>query len=265
MADQFWGGRSGTFTDPHGYQWTILRASQINGCSACVDSGTCYARQGGESDERLFAVAAWRDSPYFTAAERAALALAEAVTRLSDRTDPVPDEIWDEAARHYDEPALAALVLSIAVTMLKARVKAGRLVVDEPTDLPEGTEVELLPLESWRLAHRGRPRCSAPSSEGLGRRRQGRSARRRGRYPSRTSVALKNRRIRFTATAQEHVRREKAWWLANRDHTDVFTGRSSRRFQVPEPSTLSLPFPAFAASTSGESPPISITRSMIPE
>src|SRR5712691_8114090 len=101
-------------------------------------------------------------------------------------------------------------------------------------------------------------RCSAPSSEGLGRRRQGRSARRRGRYPSRTSVALKNRRICFTATAQEHVRREKAWWLANRDHTDVFTGRSSRRFQVPEPSTLSLPFPAFAASTSGESPPISI-------
>jgi len=93
-----------------------LRASQINGCSVCVDSGTCYARQGGDSDERLLAVAAWRDSPSFTAAERAALALAEAVTRLSDRTDPVPDEIWNEAARHYDEPALAALVLSIAMT-----------------------------------------------------------------------------------------------------------------------------------------------------
>src|SRR5580698_9464106 len=80
-----------------------LRASQINGCSFCVDSGSKQAKQAGESDERLFAVAAWRESPYFTAAERAALALAECVTRLSDRADPVPDDIWDEAARHYDE------------------------------------------------------------------------------------------------------------------------------------------------------------------
>jgi AhpD family alkylhydroperoxidase len=93
-----------------------LRASQINGCSACVDAGPRYARKAGESDERLFAVAAWRDAPYFTDAERAALALTEALTRLSDRSDPVPDAIWDEAARHYDEPALAALVLSIATT-----------------------------------------------------------------------------------------------------------------------------------------------------
>jgi AhpD family alkylhydroperoxidase len=93
-----------------------LRASQINGCHACVESGTCYARQGGESDERLFAVAGWRSAHCFTDAERAALALAESVTRLSDQTDPVPDEIWNEAARYYDEPALAALVLSIATT-----------------------------------------------------------------------------------------------------------------------------------------------------
>jgi AhpD family alkylhydroperoxidase len=93
-----------------------LRASQINGCSYCVDGGTRYARKSGESDERLFAVAAWRDAPYFTDAERAALALTEAVTRLSDRTDPVPDEVWDEAARHYDERALAALILAIAAT-----------------------------------------------------------------------------------------------------------------------------------------------------
>ncbi|MGH3857604.1 MAG: carboxymuconolactone decarboxylase family protein [Pseudonocardiaceae bacterium] len=93
-----------------------LRASQINGCSACVDSGTRGARKAGETDERLFAVAAWRDAPYFTDAERAALALTEAVTRLSDQTDPVPDEIWEEAARHYDEPALAALILAIATT-----------------------------------------------------------------------------------------------------------------------------------------------------
>lgn len=93
-----------------------LRASQINGCSVCVDSGARHAKKAGEFDERLFAVAAWREAPYFTDAERAALALTEAATRLSDRADPVPDEIWDEAARHYNERALAALILSIATT-----------------------------------------------------------------------------------------------------------------------------------------------------
>src|ERR671938_1432836 len=91
-----------------------LRASQINGCSVCVDMHAKGARKAGESEERLFAVAAWRDTPYFSDAERAALALTECVTRLSDRADPVPDEIWKEAARHYDEPALAALVIAIA-------------------------------------------------------------------------------------------------------------------------------------------------------
>src|SRR5437660_10407055 len=91
-----------------------LRASQINSCSFCVDSGARNAKKAGETDERLFAVAAWRDAPYFTDAERAALALTEAVTRLNDRADPVPDDVWDEAARHYDEPALAALILAIA-------------------------------------------------------------------------------------------------------------------------------------------------------
>jgi AhpD family alkylhydroperoxidase len=91
-----------------------LRASQINGCSLCVDMHPRMLKKAGETDERLFAVAAWRDVPYFTDAERAALALTEAVTRLSDRSDPVPDEVWNEAARHYDEPALAALILSIA-------------------------------------------------------------------------------------------------------------------------------------------------------
>jgi AhpD family alkylhydroperoxidase len=99
-----------------------LRASQINGCSSCVDAGPRYARQAGESDERLFAVAAWRDAPYFTDAARAALALTEALTRLGDRTDPVPDAIWNEAARHYDEPALAALALSIATTVVFNRL-----------------------------------------------------------------------------------------------------------------------------------------------
>ena len=90
-----------------------LRTSQINGCSVCLGAAV-KAGNGGETAERLFTLAAWRDTPYFTDAERAALALAEAVTRLSDRTDPVPDEIWDEAAGHYDEKQLAALVLWIA-------------------------------------------------------------------------------------------------------------------------------------------------------
>lgn len=99
-----------------------LRASQINGCSYCVDTGACSARKEGEADERLFAVAAWREAPYFTDAERAALALAEAATRLADRSDPVPDEVWEEAARHYDEKGLAALVLMIATTNLFNRI-----------------------------------------------------------------------------------------------------------------------------------------------
>jgi AhpD family alkylhydroperoxidase len=90
-----------------------LRASQINGCSVCVDMHARMLKKAGETDERFYAVSAWRDAPYFTDAERAALALTEAVTRLSDRTDPVPDEIWNEAARHYSERELAALVLAI--------------------------------------------------------------------------------------------------------------------------------------------------------
>jgi AhpD family alkylhydroperoxidase len=93
-----------------------LRVSQINGCSACVDGGSRTAKKGGETDERLFAVAAWRHAPSFSEAERAALALGEAATRLADRPDPVPDAIWNEAARHYDEKGLAALVLWIALT-----------------------------------------------------------------------------------------------------------------------------------------------------
>ena len=99
-----------------------MRVSQINGCGFCVDFGARNARKAGETDERLFATAAWRDTPYFTDAERAALALAEAVTRLSDREDPVPDAIWNEAARHYDERRLATLVLWISLTNVWNRV-----------------------------------------------------------------------------------------------------------------------------------------------
>ena len=99
-----------------------LRASQINGCSACVHGGVHTARKAGETDDRLATVAAWREAPYFTDAERAALALTEAATRLADRPDPVPDDIWDEAAKHYDERGLAALVLTIATTNLFNRL-----------------------------------------------------------------------------------------------------------------------------------------------
>jgi AhpD family alkylhydroperoxidase len=99
-----------------------LRASQINGCSFCVDGGVKSAKKNGESDERLHAVAAWRETPYFTDAERAALALTESVTRLADRPDAVSDEVWDEAAKHYDERGLAGLILYIATTNLFNRL-----------------------------------------------------------------------------------------------------------------------------------------------
>jgi AhpD family alkylhydroperoxidase len=99
-----------------------VRVSQINGCSLCVDLHSRMLKKLGESDTRIFALAAWREAPYYTEAERAALALAEAATRLSDRADPVGDDIWSEAARHFDESALSALVMSIAVTNLWNRL-----------------------------------------------------------------------------------------------------------------------------------------------
>ncbi len=110
--------------DPATLELVHLRVSQINGCSACVDSGARPARKTGETEERLATVAAWREAPYFSDAERAALALAEAATRLADRPDPVPDEIWDAAAGQYDEKGLAAIVLMIAVTNLFNRLNA---------------------------------------------------------------------------------------------------------------------------------------------
>lgn len=91
-----------------------LRSSQINSCGRCVDLHAKHARELGESEERLHAVAVWREAPYFTEAERAALALAECVTRLSDQTDPVPDAVWNEAARYYSEAQLMALIVSVA-------------------------------------------------------------------------------------------------------------------------------------------------------
>jgi AhpD family alkylhydroperoxidase len=99
-----------------------LRASQINGCSVCVDMHAKGARRSGESEERIYAVAAWRETPYFSDAERAALALTESLTRLADRADQVPDAIWDAAAEHFDEPQLGALVLDIGLVNLWNRL-----------------------------------------------------------------------------------------------------------------------------------------------
>ena len=99
-----------------------LRASQINGCGVCVDMHSRALKKLGEKDERIFAASAWRETPYYSEAERAALALTEATSRLSDRADPVPDDVWNEATRHYDETTLAALVVSIGAINLWNRV-----------------------------------------------------------------------------------------------------------------------------------------------
>ncbi|GAA2859386.1 carboxymuconolactone decarboxylase family protein [Streptosporangium fragile] len=91
-----------------------LRVSQINGCAFCVDLHSHDLKEAGESDERLFAVTVWREAPFFTDAERAALALAEEATRLADRGEAVPDHVWEEAAAHYEPETLAALVVAIS-------------------------------------------------------------------------------------------------------------------------------------------------------
>jgi AhpD family alkylhydroperoxidase len=90
-----------------------MRASQINGCAVCLDLHSRSDFYAKDTEPRNLTLAAWRDSPFFTDPERAALALTEAVTRL-DAANPVPDEIWAEAARHYDETALAALLIAIS-------------------------------------------------------------------------------------------------------------------------------------------------------
>lgn len=91
-----------------------LRVSQINGCGYCVDMHAREAQEAGVSERRVHALAAWRDTPFFSDEERAALALAEAATRISDNPDGVPDDVWDAAADHYDKESLAALVMAIA-------------------------------------------------------------------------------------------------------------------------------------------------------
>jgi len=97
-----------------------LRASQINGCAFCVDMHAFAAQEAGESLERLYAVAVWREAPFFTDSERAALALTEAATVFEH--GQVPDEVWNEAAAHFDEDQLAALVLAIGLINLWNRI-----------------------------------------------------------------------------------------------------------------------------------------------
>lgn len=116
-------------TETCGVPWLTLglvhlRASQINGCSVCVEMHAKALKEAGESDERIWGVAAWRETPYFSDAERAALALAEAMTRLADRPDPVPDDIWDAAAKHYSQEELSGLLLVIATINVWNRLNA---------------------------------------------------------------------------------------------------------------------------------------------
>jgi AhpD family alkylhydroperoxidase len=100
-----------------------MRASQINGCSSCIEGTIRRAHKAGEPlDERLLMVAAWRHSSQFTEAERAALELTEEMTRLADRSDPVPDETWARIVEHYDEEERGALVLHIALVNLFNRL-----------------------------------------------------------------------------------------------------------------------------------------------
>jgi AhpD family alkylhydroperoxidase len=119
-----------------------LRVSQINGCSVCVDMHARALRSGGETDERMVAVAAWRDAPYFTDAERAAFSLAESTTRLNDRCNPVPDAVWNEAAKHFDEKELATLVLNIALINFWNRINV-------PTRQVAGEWIKSAAAQQW--------------------------------------------------------------------------------------------------------------------
>jgi AhpD family alkylhydroperoxidase len=108
--------------DPLVLELVHLRASQINGCSPCVFAGVESAKKHGETEERLHNVVTWRETPFFTEKERAALALTEAATRIQDGAPGVTDEIWDAAAAHFDEKQLSAIILDIAMTNFFNRI-----------------------------------------------------------------------------------------------------------------------------------------------
>lgn len=99
-----------------------LRASQINGCAPCVFASVSGAKKAGETDERLHNVVAWRETPFFTEEERAALALTEAATRIQDGAPGVTDKIWDAAADHFTGEELNAIILEIAMTNFFNRI-----------------------------------------------------------------------------------------------------------------------------------------------
>ena len=114
---------SGTLP-PTMHQLIDLRVSQINGCSVCVDMHARELKNAGESDERIWGVGAWRESPHFSESERAALDLAEHVTRLADQFDAVPDAVWDNAADQFDEKELSSILISIASINVWNRLNA---------------------------------------------------------------------------------------------------------------------------------------------
>lgn len=99
-----------------------LRVSQINGCSACVHGGTTNAQKAGETVDRLLMLATWRESDLYTPAERAALAVAEAATRLADTPEAVTDELWADLTEHHDTEAVSAIILMVALTNFFNRI-----------------------------------------------------------------------------------------------------------------------------------------------
>jgi AhpD family alkylhydroperoxidase len=106
-----------------------LRASQINGCAYCCDMHSRSLKHGGANDEMLWAVAAWRESGEFNDAERAALALTEAATRIADQPEAVSDEIWNAAKAHFSEKGLALLIAHIALINFYNRLN---VVIQQP-------------------------------------------------------------------------------------------------------------------------------------
>jgi len=95
------------------FELVKIRASQINGCAYCIDMHTKEARRAGETEQRIYALNAWRETPFFSARERAALEWTEAVTRVADTH--VPDEVYQRVAAHFEEAELVALTLGVSV------------------------------------------------------------------------------------------------------------------------------------------------------
>ena len=115
--------------DPKLYELVKLRASQINGCAYCVDMHSHDARAGGETERRLYAVAAWRESSFFTERERAAFAVCDAVTRLPDAG--LPDDVYEAAREHFDDEELAQLIFACVVINAWNRIAVSTHMVPE--------------------------------------------------------------------------------------------------------------------------------------